>query len=558
MRGKLAVLFNPKAGTAAQLAALRDRLTARPNTDLYEARSADDMARLARQVAQAGYDVVAIAGGDGTVHTVVNALGPRFPRVLLAVLPLGTGNDLCRTLAVPLDPIAALDLIDTGAGRPIDIIEVSGAKKGFLINVATGGFSGRVAADVTSELKEAWGPFAYVRGAAGPMAEREGYRLSLRFDQRKWEHHQCLNIVVANARTAAGGFSVAPTARPDDGRLDVVMVLAGDVLELSVVAAKLMAGDYLSDEHVTHRRATRLELVAEQPIAVSLDGEVCEGTHFTFTVRKHALRFIVGPDYVSKVLPDDEGDDVPAPEPTGAGRVRQRFFGLLGAVLQLGIRLPRFYVVGLVTALATLLIFAWLTRGTLAGEWSEWNREVSQRWSEPRSPALDNLAETVTWLGGAGVTSLVSLSTLAYLLIRRRYLDSATMLAVVLGLILLELVLKPAFAVPRPNPVEALTHAGGFAFPSGHTMRSVGLYGYLMVMMILHRPGSAWRWIVAGLMLPLILSVGWSRVYLQVHSPTDVLAGGLAAIFWVSSCLMARHSGKQWHARRLDRRRPTG
>ena len=67
-----------------------------------------------------------MAGGDGTVHAAVNGLAPNFPDKPLAVLPLGTGNDLCRTLAVPLDPLAAVDLWKSGRRRTIDVIRVEG------------------------------------------------------------------------------------------------------------------------------------------------------------------------------------------------------------------------------------------------------------------------------------------------------------------------------------------------------------------------------------------------------------------------------------------------
>src|SRR5205814_990459 len=81
--------------------------------------------------------------------------------------PLGTGNDLCRTLAVPLDPVAAAGLLPAGERRAIDVIRVEGAGSGFAVNAVTGGFSGRVAAGVASELKGVWGPVGYLRGALG-------------------------------------------------------------------------------------------------------------------------------------------------------------------------------------------------------------------------------------------------------------------------------------------------------------------------------------------------------------------------------------------------------
>src|SRR5207248_8759006 len=110
---KVCVLFNPKAGAAGQFAAIEDALgrTLGPDVTFVELGGKDDLARVTEPDARRGFDLVVIAGGDGTVHAVVNGLGPHFPNVPLGVLPLGTGNDFCRTLAVPLDPVAAVEVL---------------------------------------------------------------------------------------------------------------------------------------------------------------------------------------------------------------------------------------------------------------------------------------------------------------------------------------------------------------------------------------------------------------------------------------------------------------
>jgi diacylglycerol kinase (ATP) len=218
----------------------------------------------------------------------------------------------------------------------VDVLRVDGAPVPYLINAATGGFSGKVAAEVTSELKAAWGPLAYLRGALGPVTDPPTYRVTLRYDDGPAEHHDVLNVVVANARSAAGGFAVAPGANPEDGFLDVVLVHAGDALDLTVVAARLMHGDYTHDENVTHRRARAVEVASDPPLPMSLDGERCECGRIRFTVVPKALRVLAGPEYDPQPTPEsavEEDDDPPA-----AARdtpVSSRLFGLLTALLLL-------------------------------------------------------------------------------------------------------------------------------------------------------------------------------------------------------------------------------
>ena len=362
---KVCLLFNPRAGAAVQIDDLRRLLDRKHRLTVVETRDAADLARQAAAAA-ARYDAVAIAGGDGTLHAVVTGLGPNFPRAGLAILPLGTGNDLCRTLAVPLDPTAAVKLIRHGRKRAIDVARLEGVPAKFMVNAATGGFSGRVAADVTPELKQAWGPLAYLRGAAGPIADRQTFRVTLRVDGGPPETtDDVLNLVVANGRTAAGGVLVAPTANPEDGLLDVVVVRAGGLLDLSVVAASLMAGDYLAHENVSHRRAKRVEVESDPPMPFSIDGELVETGRITFDVLPKVLRVFPGKDY----RPDPKG------KPVGRG-ITAHVFGAMAGTLHLLARSLRWPGLGVSFAAVAVLLVAWLTRGVIAGDFGTLNHDV--------------------------------------------------------------------------------------------------------------------------------------------------------------------------------------
>jgi diacylglycerol kinase (ATP) len=261
------VLFNPAAGSAGQIDALRAALAADPLG--HAPRGSAGATTSGRSPPPAGRHARrrGVAGGDGTVHAAVNGLVGAGGRAALAVLPLGTGNDFCRTMAIPLDPVEAAKAAPRGraAGDRRDsrgrrAHRVHGERRDRRVQR-----QGGVRRDV--ELKAFWGPLAYLRGAAGTIADPPRYRLTVRFDGGPPETFDAVNVVVANARTAAGGMPVAPLANPEDGLLDVVLVLAGDTLDLSVVAARLMHGDYLDDENVVHRLARAVELDSDPPLA---------------------------------------------------------------------------------------------------------------------------------------------------------------------------------------------------------------------------------------------------------------------------------------------------
>ncbi|QEG32223.1 Diacylglycerol kinase [Gemmata obscuriglobus] len=536
---KVCVLFNPRAGSAEQITALRTALEAEPGVTLHELGPDDDLAGLAGAAA-VDHDVVAVAGGDGTVHAGANGLLTANGRAVLAVLPLGTGNDFCRTMAVPLDPVEAVTLLRAGAPRAVDAVRLGGGRTGYMVNAATGGFSGKVAADVTPELKAFWGPLAYLRGAAGTIADPPQFRLTLRFDGGPPETFDALNLVVANARTAAGGITVAPTANPEDGLLDVIVVRSGDALDLSVVAARLMHGDYLGDENVVHRLARAVEVESDPPLPLSVDGERCEGSRFTFEVVPGALRVLTGPGYHASpdAEPPLEGHDEPAPAAPRPKGIGPRLFGLLGGALLLAKRAPRADLFGLGAAAVAVLLFVWLARGVTGAEWREWDERTGA--AVRGGGELTGAARAVTTFGDPGAFAVLAAAATALLLTVRRYVDAAALLAVVAGVVVLELVMKPLFAIARPELPDPRYTARGFSFPSGHALRAVGFFGYLGCVAVAGAWRTGWRWAVAGACGVLAVCVCWSRVYLGAHHPTDVIAGALAAGAWVAACVIAR------------------
>jgi diacylglycerol kinase (ATP) len=291
------VLWNPNARSAQQAGQLRDDLEFRPDVDLHITSSAAEARQLAQQaVASNGCHVVA-AGGDGTINAVINGIYRGTARPALGLLPLGTGNDLCRTLKIPLDPFEAADLIlnQRGSPRAIDLVRVtSRAGSRMFANVCGGGNSQRVAECLDNDAKRRWGPWSYLRGALEVLRDLEGFDVTLRMDDRLAETMRLWNVIVANGQVAAGGLPIAPQAEVTDGFMDIILVQDGEPLDIASLSMEFFLGDYLEDDRVSFCRARKCVIEASPPLDFAADGEAIATTPVTFEIEERAIRVIRG------------------------------------------------------------------------------------------------------------------------------------------------------------------------------------------------------------------------------------------------------------------------
>lgn len=292
------IIVNPHAGSAEAAASVRQRTAQHDDVVCWESQDQASCRALVRRAVEEGVEQIVAAGGDGTVNSVVNAMQGSGADLRLGVVPLGTGNDLANTLAIPHDPEAAFDVVRAGRERVIDLFQMEtsdGVHYG--INAAAGGFSGQVDEALTSEMKATWGPLAYLLGAAQVLPDLQEYETYVAVDGTPKRRVKALNVVVANGRTAAGGRPVAPVANPCDGWLDVVIVEWGNVSELAEVGTRLVAGNYLESPLVTHQRVRQIEVASDPGMWFNVDGELITNEPVTIRVLPERQRVVVGPEF---------------------------------------------------------------------------------------------------------------------------------------------------------------------------------------------------------------------------------------------------------------------
>jgi YegS/Rv2252/BmrU family lipid kinase len=225
--------------------------------------------------------------GDGLIGAVAGALRD-VPDAVLGVLPGGRGNDFARMIGLPLDAVAACDVLAAGRTAPVDLGAVGDRT---FLGVASLGFdseANRIANAAPPQL----GRLVYVYGALRALAAWEGARFAVEADGERVEF-EGWSVVVANSGFYGGGMHVAPDARLDDGALDVVWLAESSRAGLVRLMAKVFRGTHVRDPAVSVRRAAEVTVSADRPFTVYADGDPIAGLPVTLRAVPAALKVLV-------------------------------------------------------------------------------------------------------------------------------------------------------------------------------------------------------------------------------------------------------------------------
>lgn len=289
---RVALIANPNAGSASEaLDALAESF---PEVEVFWTEGPGHAERLGASLKAAR---VVACGGDGTLHEVVNGLMTRAPedRPTLGLIPMGTGNDLARTLELPRELSAALALAARGEHTtPLDVIEVtlSQHRVRHVVNALNAGNAEHIAEVASSEAKQTWGVLAYVVGGAHALASLTCHTMTMRLDDAVLER-DVLGVVLANGRTLGGGVVAAPDADPGDGLIDVIIIRAGELAYIAQHSAQAALGAPLSGGLIEQVRAREVHLTASPLMGLRLDGEQARAQPLSARIVPGALQVVV-------------------------------------------------------------------------------------------------------------------------------------------------------------------------------------------------------------------------------------------------------------------------
>ncbi|WP_049997566.1 diacylglycerol/lipid kinase family protein [Halococcus sediminicola] len=291
---KRRVVMNPVSGGGDHAPTVR-RLAERHGYSVVETEAAGDGATLARAAAADGVEVLAACGGDGTVQEVVEGLveADALESVRFGVVPAGTANIFAGDIGVR-GIEHGFELLEEGEVRDIDVGFADGVP---FIKSCIAGLTADTSAATTSDMKERFGPLAFVITGVQQATNFEGLALDIDADTTEGEQTwsgEALCVLVGNARRFAKELG---QANVEDGLFDVTLI---EQMPPSEAVAEAIAQQLLGldTEHVTRLKAERIDIESRTgTVDFSLDGEIYSRDRLTLAVRPAALSVCVGPEY---------------------------------------------------------------------------------------------------------------------------------------------------------------------------------------------------------------------------------------------------------------------
>ncbi len=302
MRRKRArIIYNPSSGREAVKRVLPDILQVYEQAG-YETSAYETTAELlsakkeAARCCEAGFDLIVAAGGDGTVHEVINGISEKEHRPTVAVIPAGTTNDYARVLQIPRDNLVeAAKLIEKEESIFMDIGKVIvDSEHKYFVNIAALGNLAEITFEVTPQLKTLFGYLAYVIKGAELLPQVRSVPVHIQYDGGEYEGGASL-VFIALTSTVGGFNKIVPDKVLGDGNFSLIIVKTGSVFELMQVARKLLTdGTHLNSPNVIHKQTDTVDIkvLDDSQLMINLDGEYGGDAPVRFENLNHHIEVI--------------------------------------------------------------------------------------------------------------------------------------------------------------------------------------------------------------------------------------------------------------------------
>ncbi|WP_261130952.1 diacylglycerol kinase family protein [Bacillus sp. Marseille-Q3570] len=228
-----------------------------------------DAMEFARTSCLEAFDIVVSMGGDGTLNETVNGLAGQKHCPNFGIIPMGTVNDFARALNIPLDFDEAVELIEKGETRAVDIGKVNDR---YFMNIIAVGAIAEATYQVSPKQKTMLGPVAYMIEGLKTLTSKTAYDIELKHDHGTWKGDALL--VLAALTNSVGGFEkIAPDAEVDDGKLKCLVVHDVSLPKFIKIGTELLQGEHIHDDKIEYITTSKLEITSSEKLHSNIDGE---------------------------------------------------------------------------------------------------------------------------------------------------------------------------------------------------------------------------------------------------------------------------------------------
>jgi diacylglycerol kinase (ATP) len=304
------LIINPTAGPADKPNLVTEIVEALQNqgieAELCTTTPDEDGEGLAAEAAKAGAGLVIVAGGDGTIEAV--ARGVMHTQTVLGIIPLGTRNNIAASLDIPCDLTKAIQTIAEGEPGQFDMGK---ANNYYFVEVVGVGLEATLfpcGDEVKEGIKKNYlTAFKSFFSGIQTFLQFKQHRLVLRLDGRRIRRLRTMQVNICNSPRYGVQFALAPDAKMNDGKLDVIYIDKPSKWDHLRHFFKAMRGERLPHERLNVHRAAKIEIRSYPPLEVHADGQCLGITPITVEVVPEALSICVPtPELLAKFA--DESD----------------------------------------------------------------------------------------------------------------------------------------------------------------------------------------------------------------------------------------------------------
>lgn len=268
------IIYNPTSGREAfkkEMANVLMRFEqAGYETSTHATTGENDATKAAEIAVERRFDLIVIAGGDGTINEVIRGVAEKEYRPQIGIIPAGTTNDFARALELPREVHKAVDIIlEENNVKALDIGKVNGH---IFVNIAGGGDLTELTYDVPSKLKAAIGQMAYYIKGIEKLPSLRPVSTVIEYDDEVIEEDIML-FLIANTNSVGGFEKLAPDAAIDDGYFDLIILKKTNLAEFLRIASLGMRGNHIGDKNIIYKQAKRIKITPKEKMLLNIDGE---------------------------------------------------------------------------------------------------------------------------------------------------------------------------------------------------------------------------------------------------------------------------------------------